>query len=95
VGSIPSTLTTLYTVPVGATAVLRDLELFINTAASALFYIGIDVSGVIVPLIGAGTGTALSHVQWQGRVVLNPGQTVVANSGGANLVGAVSGYLFL
>jgi hypothetical protein len=92
IGTLPPELTTLYTAPNGSVTVVRDVELFCNTAANSLFYLGVAKSGIIVPLIAAGTAEALQHFQWQGRVVLQPGDQVVGNSGGPSMVCAASGY---
>lgn len=91
-GSVPGSLTTFYTAPAGAVIVVRDIDAFLNTAPSALYYIGVQHSGTIVPLIGAASGTALTQHQWEGRVVLQPGDAIVGNSGGANIVCVISGY---
>lgn len=80
----------LYTVPVGLVAVVRDLDLFSQTAALAF---GLRLaSNVIVSFVNpTASGTAY---QWTGRQVLNAGETLeYFASTGLGFTACISGYL--
>lgn len=86
--------TTLYTVPADYVAVVRDLELYGNVASDAEVALEITAPGpltiiwfVVNPLVPG----AWDH--WEGRVVLNAGDELVAVTTVNGVHVTVSGYL--
>lgn len=80
----------IYTVPAGVVAIIRDLDLFAQTAALAF---GLRLAGnVIVSFVNpTAAGTAY---QWTGRQVLLPGETLeYFASNGLSFTACISGYL--
>jgi hypothetical protein len=73
--------------------VIRDIELWVIAAQSALTYVAASASGLVIPLIAFTTSTASQYHQWQGRVVLAPGDEIVGASSTAGVQVWVSGYL--
>jgi len=85
---------TVWTVPVGQVNILRDIE-WVNgaTAVSTLSMSVSSSSGAALFLVVV-DWAAGHNFQWQGRLVMNAGDQLLANStaGNGNLV--VSGYAF-
>jgi hypothetical protein len=88
-------VTTIYTVPAGSTAILRDLELFNASSATQTFTVYLvqpglgGVPAIVINSIGAALGE-----QWQGRVVLNAGDSLQTGTGASSQYMVLSGYLF-
>lgn len=88
-------VTTIYTVPVGSTAILRDLELFNASSATQTFTLYLvqpglgGIPAIVINSIGAALGE-----QWQGRVVMNGGDSLQTGTGASSQYMVLSGYLF-
>lgn len=75
--AISPTFTSLYTAPASNTIVVRDIELYNNGTSSDRAVITVGVSGFgNVYLIGTDQVPLGESVQWEGRVVLRPGDTL-------------------
>lgn len=94
-GSLASGTEVLYTPPGTDILVVRDLELYGNYAASTQVSLAIGVSGS--PRAYFFFQNPLDPgkwVQWQGRVVIEPGQQLLSVTGEAGATLIASGYLF-
>jgi hypothetical protein len=93
-GQPGSGITTLYTVPSGNTVVVRDVEL-INTGSAAMsFGLIVRTSGGTQAQWASVSGVAVnSQYQWEGRVVMNPGDELILTTSEAGMQLIVSGYL--
>lgn len=92
-GFIPVAATVVYTVPVGATVIVRDIELFNATSAPTDMTVSVGVSGSPLAVIARVLLVpVLAHVQWTGRAVLNPGQDIQVSGGGTGSTVLISGY---
>jgi hypothetical protein len=80
----------VYTVPAGKTAVLRDMSVFADGGAAG--YAAIILTGVatLASVVTPASGPAPS---WEGRQVLNAGETIKININGGTCEVAISGYL--
>lgn len=81
---------TLFTVPSGYLVVVRSIQIFQYTGTAETFQIA-DGSGVSI-------ATAISpgapwQLDWDGRAVLNAGETIEFSTGGGGWTYRVSGYL--
>lgn len=84
-------VTTLYTVPAGNVAVIRDMEYF--SSSSALFNVQCSSSGRSGLLWYLSGVPANSWHQWQGNTVLPPGDVLQGFADGAGNLIVVSGFL--
>lgn len=89
-----SETTTLYTVPAQYVAVVRDVELYGNVGSDAEVALEVTVPGpltiiwfVVNPLAPG------AWVHWEGRVVLNAGDDLIAVTTVNGVHVTVSGYL--
>lgn len=80
----------VYTCPPGVTAIVRDIELTPVTAPPS--FAAIDVSSSTANVFSVFGGAAYSSLQWQGRVVLKPGDTINAYAGQGSWMYIISGY---
>jgi hypothetical protein len=80
-----------YTVPTGATAVIRSIDVMALAAGTTEFYVGLGTTAGI--FVGT-TLTANVSEHWEGRQVLNAGDVLEALITGAAGTIMVSGYLF-
>lgn len=90
-GNVVSGSPQTYTVPAGYVAVLIDVDVdgYINTASG--LYVG---SGANLWMVISGIAvSAHQHIQWQGRIVLNAGESIKAAVASGNCYVAASGYL--
>jgi hypothetical protein len=92
-GYLPQGTATIYTVPTTNTVVIRDIEVWNGSSASAGINFGVLVSGFygIIWLLNLNEDV---WAQWQGRAVCPPGSQIQAYGGGQTTIRAcVSGYL--
>lgn len=83
--------TTVAATPTNQVGVIRDIEVYNNSSAANFcdFAIGGVVALALFPTLAAGAGA-----QWKGRLVLKPGQSLVAYGPTSNTFYVfVSGYL--
>lgn len=85
---------TLYTAPSGLVSVLRDFELFIASGANEpQCLVSIDHSGNNYYFYSSGEWEPNGHRQWQGRLVMQAGETISIWPGSAAHVNYIfSGY---
>lgn len=92
IGVLPTALTTVYTVPAGRVAVLRDIDGTNGVAGDQ--YLLLYIAGFFVLNLdanGASSGLA-RYYNWRGRQVLNAGESIqLQASAGGDI--ALSGYL--
>lgn len=92
-GSLPAnSLDLLYTVPATMTVVLRDMEVLV-AAANDLINVQIGTSGGTTVVWYLSAQPASSWHQWQGRTVLNSGESLYGYSGSGAAQLVISGYL--
>jgi hypothetical protein len=85
---------TVYTVPTGYVAVMRDVSITNQTGSAAVIQIGANVPGPLTVLVTQWDSVNDGDtVEWQGRAVFNPGDQIFVGvySGYALTIG--SGYL--
>jgi hypothetical protein len=93
-GTSTVTSTVYYTVPVGTTVIVRDIEVFNGTAGSDSLNVDRGVSGVNQQIIYRAVNlSAAGWAQWKGRAVLNAGEQLMIASGVAGWTFLVSGYV--
>jgi hypothetical protein len=92
-GAVTSITSVIYTVPAGYIAVIRDITAtMFSTAAGDVLILGINPPGVYN--VGFKTyGTNYQPAHWDGRMVLNPGDELLANTNATSANVVVSGYL--
>lgn len=78
-----------YTVPVGVTTIIRDIEVTNFNVANETG--GLAITGLVVVTWFVNLATS-QHFQWQGRVVLNSGDQLEVHSTNATVGWVVSGY---
>lgn len=95
IGAAPSSQSTVYTVPAGFTAVIRDLEAFATSAITDPVYLVVqEGSGPVAAVIAdVGTLGALQFGHWEGRAVMVAGDELIIAGYGSDLLLCVSGYL--
>jgi hypothetical protein len=93
--SLSTGLTLLYTVPSNVTVVVRDVETCNLSGSEDHLILVLRSSGggqnILVSLGPIANGYT---AQWQGRVVMNAGDELLAEAGIANWNVTVSGYVF-
>jgi len=82
--------TLLFTVPVGKTCVVRDIECFMNTVGAWVVNIYAGSTGAIIAQL---SGTGAGWKQWTGRVALPAGETISCNAGTTPFTLIGTGYL--
>lgn len=92
-GSLPAGLQVLYTVPSGNVFVVRSLYFYGNTSGPAQFSVGVYSPGASALLVFANPLAAGATATWEGRAVMNAGQTLQSNSSLAGVELIASGYL--
>jgi hypothetical protein len=93
-GTATSELQTLYTVPDGYVAVVRDVSFFAAGAAIDNVYLVVVNPGPLSAVIAAvGNLAANAGAHWEGRQVLAAGGLLELGAYGTDLFCAVSGYL--
>lgn len=93
-GTLAVAVQTLYTVPAGMTVVVRDIELSQGGTGPAVVTIwGQTVPGAQAYLVRQSALAPNVVFQWQGRSVLQSGQTLQAFCNAANTELWISGYL--
>jgi hypothetical protein len=94
-GAIPTTSTTIYTVPSGQLAVVRDAEWCNASGAAASQHLTSEVTGFGNSVICGVNSLAAGQCEtWQGRVVLPSGSAIVAAATEAGWFLVLCGYLF-
>lgn len=84
----------LYTVPASYIAVIRDLELQQLGAGDDSIELDIEIPGPLeVPIFRANDVPQFTHIQWQGRVVMNAADQLSFATLGNEWAVVVSGYL--
>lgn len=86
--------TDLYTVPAGKVAVVRDISVSNVTTTDAgqlLIYVLLDAGNA--DLFRVASVPSHGFVQWQGRQVLNAGETLALYETNTTIRAMVSGYL--
>jgi hypothetical protein len=82
---------TLYAVPVGATVVVTDIDVYLGeTAAGQVSFVGI---GALLMLVRHSTGAGDVNERWGGKQVLYGGDTIKFHVDCANAGIAITGYL--
>jgi len=91
----PNGLTAAYTVPAGATVVVRDIEAYNSNASATAFSISRQVSGTTLSYIWVPSPalSASSWAQWHGRAVLNAADVLEVSTAAAGVYLHISGYL--
>lgn len=85
---------TIYTVPAGKVAVIRDITLREDTGDTATLIIGVTKPGPVTPYIqGWGDVGGGLTVTWQGRHVAVAGDQLWLYSTVGNVLVLISGYL--
>ena len=79
-----------YVVPAGYRAVVRCMTFGPAPGANVTFFA--KINGVVVFYSGSLLGTSVDTAEWQGRVVLNAGESLVLSSS-LPLNGYAGGYL--
>lgn len=93
-GTAESELSTLYTVPAGYVAVVRDVEYFAAGEAIDGIYLVVSVPGPLAAVFAwVGNLEENTGAQWQGRVVVPAAGFVEVGGYGTSLLLAMSGYL--
>lgn len=94
-GQLPATWQELYLVPVGAVVVLRDVEFTVPATSPTTIALSVQsASGGSAPFVSAVISAPPLHYQWQGRVVLNAGDSLWGYTGDAGASGLICGYFF-
>ena len=83
---------TTYTVPAGHVFVVRDISAACDVASSIYVYCG-DGGPANANLIYGPATPVGAILHWEGRVVLNAGQTITVEQDGGQFTAIVSGYL--
>ena len=83
-----------YVVPAGFVAIVRDIAcLVLGPSDESVCQVGAE-AGVPIMLWLFGAGQSYPYYQWQGRQVVDEGQTIAAaTAGGTSCSIRVSGYL--
>lgn len=93
-GAVPAGLETAYTNSTGDSVVLRDIEI-VNAASGTLpFALYVTPSGGSTTQVLNNQVTAGQHLQWEGRIVLEPLDQLEIASTGPGLTVYISGYIF-
>jgi hypothetical protein len=79
-----------YTVPGGYVAVIRDVAMLPIASGLTAAAVGVSGGAFFWKVV---TGTNGVSQQWQGRQVLNAGETLIADVAGASAEYMISGYL--
>lgn len=81
--------TLIFTAPAGKVSIIRDMSGVVYNGAG---YGSIVINGVATPMIQYANATDFTEFHWEGRIVLNPGDTVEWSSSGVGGQWVVSGY---
>lgn len=81
---------TLYTAPAGSVVIIRSID-FIPFGGSTPWEVTIGINGTF--FFQAESATAPAAFHWEGRQVMNPGDTITCNTNTGGLDGAISGYV--
>lgn len=93
-GVLPTSFETLFTVPAGYVAIVRDIEVLNNNADAADISVYAEVPGPATGAIFGDTDLAGgAWTQWRGRVVVPAAGLIVAMSSVSSCNAAISGYL--
>lgn len=92
-GTPPSGPHALYTVPAAIVAVIRDIEVYNASGGTTSFAFTHWVAGVRTSYIWASSSLANgTWQQWEGRAVLNAGESLLSEFGAGFVYAIVSGY---
>lgn len=92
-GEVTSSSLPSFSCPAGSVCVVRDVEYWNNGSSSCLIYVGLYVSGSLVGVFAAQSALAVNTAfQWEGRVVMNPGDEIKVNIGPGQCMAVISGY---
>lgn len=82
---------TLYTVPAGHIAVLKDVDYYQTAGAASFLFIG-EGTAALFP-IALSTPAGVNSAQWRGRMVFQAGETIAQKNGGGTFSITLNGYL--